>query len=632
MFHCNRLLLGLFGSLLPILFAGTTEAQTKVTAGESLWSPIEVEVVGPEAAEDGEINPFLDYRMTATFTHLETLEQIDVPGYFAADGDAADSGASAGSIWRAYFIPHKPGAWGVVVSLRTGDRIALSNDPDAGEPVDGDTNGQRLVVTVGLAPDAPGILEAVGERYLQFSGSGERWLKSGADSPENFLAYNDFDNTVAGRRRGGVQREGEADFANLHSYEPHLRDWEEGDPTWGSEKGKGMIGAINYLASQGVNSIYFITMNIRGDGRDVWPYTDLDERFRFDVSKLEQWGIVFDHMESKGLLLHVLLTETENENLFEYEQGETEFADARKLYYRELIARFGHHRMLVWNLGEENGGNDGPQDNPNPYGLANTDAQRKAFADYIQELDPYDHPIVVHTFPNQYDKIYTPLLGHPTIAGPSLQMGDMTKTHAETIKWIDASSDAGHPWFVCLDEIGPASTGVKPDAVDPEHDEPRRHALWGNLMAGGSGVEWYFGYQFPHNDLNLEDFRSREQIWKQTRIAIEFFQEQIPFGAMNHADEIVQSPEGSYGFADPGRLYVAYVPRAEEVVLGLPTGTYTVQWFNPRTGGELQVSGESDSADKLPTVTVGEEGVTPSLLPPNDPERDWVLLVTRIAE
>jgi hypothetical protein len=49
------------------------------------------------------------------------------------------------------------------------------------------------------------------------------------------------------------------------------------------------------------------------------------------------------------------------------------------VYYRELIARYGHHLALNWNIGEEN---------------QNTDAQRKAFAAYFQAVDPYNHPVV----------------------------------------------------------------------------------------------------------------------------------------------------------------------------------------------------------------------------------------------
>jgi hypothetical protein len=48
----------------------------------------------------------------------------------------------------------------------------------------------------------------------------------------------------------------------------------------------------------------------------------------------------------------------------------------RKLYYRELIARFSHHLALNWNLGEEN---------------TNTDSQLKEFSNYFEQIDPYGH-------------------------------------------------------------------------------------------------------------------------------------------------------------------------------------------------------------------------------------------------
>lgn len=573
---------------------------------------------GPLADELGGTNPFLDDRMTVTFTHDESGASIAVPGYFAADGEAGNTGATRGDVWRAHFVPDRPGRWSFEVAIRTGDRVALSDDPDAGAATSG--QGSIGAFTVGPDPEARGVLRHDGGRYLRYAGTGEVFLKGGADSPENLLAYSGFDGTTAALRTG--RRPGEADAAGLHRYAPHVRDWSEGDPTWKDGKGKGIIGAINYLASKGVNSVYFLTMNIRGDGRDVWPYTDPDERSRFDVSKLDQWEAVFDHMDRKGMVLHVLLTETENENLYEYEEGDTQFADARKLYYRELIARFAHHPALVWNLGEENGGNDGPKDAPNPYGLANTDAQRKAFADFIRALDPYDHPIVVHTFPGQYEKIYRPLLGHPTIDGPSLQMGDMTRSHAETIRWLVASAEAGHPWFVCVDEIGPADTGVQPDADDPGHDGPRRQVLWGNLMAGGSGVEWYFGYKYPDNDLNLEDFRSRDRIWDQTRIALEFFRG-LPLAEMWHDDAIVARPEGGYGLAAAGRRYVVYLNDAGDAAVELPAGRYSVRWFDPRNGGPLRPG----------TVAEVEGGGVRSIgRPPADPGEDWAAVLEVLPE
>ena len=576
-------------------------ASDDIVRGEPLraWGLVTLVVDGPIADESADPNPFLDVRMTARFEHIDGGPPAIVPGYYAADGDAADTGATVGRRWVAHFVPERPGHWSFEVSIRKGAGIALSDVPEAGEPAEGDGTSGTFEVTPD--PEAKGILRHDGGRYLRFAASGEAFLKGGADSPENFLAYEDFDGTRS-TRQGDDRRPGEADGAGLHTYAPHLRDWSEGDPSWGEGRGKGIIGALNYLASEGVNSVYFLAMNVRGDGRDVWPWLDIDDRRRFDVSKLAQWERVFRHMDDLGIALHLVLTETENESLFEHEEGGVDFAESRRLYYRELIARFGHHRGLVWNLGEENGGHNDRE--PDPYGFSNTDDQRRAFADAIRALDPYDHPIVVHTFPGQYEKIYAPLLGHPSIDGPSLQMGDMTRTHAETIRWIDASEEAGRPWFVCLDEIGPADTGAKPDADDPDHDEPRQHALWGNLMAGGAGVEWYFGYTFPNNDLNCEDFRSRDRLWDQTRIALDFFRQHLPFTEMTHADEVVTSPEGSYGFALHGQVYAVYLPEARDARLDLAPGRYNVRWYDPRRGGDLQ-TGPVDAVEGGEGVVIG---------------------------
>jgi len=90
-----------------------------------------------------------------------------------------------------------------------------------------------------------------------------------------------------------------------------------------------------------------LSMNILGDGKDVWPYTDYSERYRFDCSKLDQWELVFDHMESLGMMTHFVLQETENEVLLD--AGYTDIQ--RRIYLRELVARFGHHLAVTWNLG-----------------------------------------------------------------------------------------------------------------------------------------------------------------------------------------------------------------------------------------------------------------------------------------
>lgn len=619
-------------------------AMARTAAGQEISGPLErgsainVAFDGPQTAESADPNPFRDVRFDVTFTHEATGRTAGVPAYFAADGRAAETGASAGSTWRVHFVPPDTGRWIYRTSVRIGRDIALTDDPSAGSAVPAD--GVTGAFTIGLQDRSrrgfvgKGILRHhPGERYLRFD-DGTYFVKGGADSPENFLAYADFDNTYS-LKLAGTEQEGEARTAPLHRYERHERDWRQGDPGWRGGRGKGIIGALNYLASKGMNSVYFLTMNVEGDGDDVWPWVDPEVRDRFDVSKLDQWNTVFDHMGRLGLMMHVVLTETENETLFErYADSPTNFADERKLYYRELVARFGHHPALVWNLGEENGWDDRYKESTGESGAPNSDEQRKAFASFLRALDPYDHPIVVHTFPGDHEKIYRPLLGFDSVDGPSLQVGNLRQAHEATLKWVEASADSGHPWFVSVDEIGPAHTGVTADGPDSNHDTVRRHVLWGNLMAGGAGVEWYFGYDSPHNDLNAEDWRSRDAMWEYTRHALSFFEDHLPFWEMNADDDLI-SMEDAFVLARPGEVYAAYLPygvigssedeapssEATPTRLHLQPGTYEVAWFDPRAGGMLQngsvrhVSGPGWQEVGGPSAAQGE---------------DWIVLLRRM--
>jgi len=80
-------------------------------------------------------------------------------------------------------------------------------------------------------------LEYVGTHYLKFW-DGSYWLKGGTDSPENLLGYAGFDNTPRAH----------------HTFSPHARDWQTGDPlfnTSSADGGKGLVGAMNYLSLQG---------------------------------------------------------------------------------------------------------------------------------------------------------------------------------------------------------------------------------------------------------------------------------------------------------------------------------------------------------------------------------------------
>jgi len=604
------------------------------------WHKVTLTLDGPQADESASApNPFVDHRLTVTFAHESGIPVYHVPGYFAADGNAANSGAASGNKWRAHFAPDKTGRWEWSVSFVAGKAVAIdaaavgAATPVA--PVDGMRGSIQISPSNKTGADlrGRGRLQYVGQRYLRFAGTGEYFLKAGTDSPETLLAYADFDGTRTTKKAGTrafVGKDG------LHRYEPHVPDWRPGDPTWGSGKGKGLIGALNYLASSGVNAVSFLTYNAGGDGDNVWPFVERDDKFHYDVSKLDQWQIVFDHAQQKGQYLHFKLQETENDD-HARRGGDSrtsapvpEALDAgdlgpeRKLYLRELIARYGYLLALNWNLGEEN---------------TQTPEQQRTMAAFIRNIDPYAHHIVIHTYPDEQERVYLPLLGEQSVlTGASLQNGP-DATHARTVRWVVASEQAGRPWVAANDEQGPAGLGVPPDPglagwngldekgqpVQTLHDI-RKYTLWGNLMGGGAGVEYYFGYAPPHSDVDLEDFRSRAKTWEYARVALDFFRtHKVPFWEMEPADALVGNAghdNSRYCLARPGQLYLVYLPRGGSADLDLSgaAGDFSVSWFDPRNGGP----------PKPGSVRTLKGGRTSSLgAPPTSPEEDWLGIIRR---
>ncbi|MEM8732801.1 MAG: DUF5060 domain-containing protein [Planctomycetota bacterium] len=554
-----------------------------------VWHKIACVLDGPYAHEnDNTPNPFTDYALTGTFEHESGL-RFEVPGYFAADGDAANSSADSGTKWQVNFVPNRPGTWKYSLSLAKGDDVAIGGDQSE-VLADYSKTGEFSVEDSDKDPSGRdfrgrGRLSYVGEHYLQFEGTKEYFIKAGPDAPETLLGYVDFDGT-----------EGRKAKVPLNTWKPHVQDWNDGDPTWKDGKGKGLIGALNYLSDKGCNVFSFLPYNAGGDGDNVWPFTSRDDKFHYDCSKLDQWGIVFDHATVRGLYLHFKLQENEiddNRRGQSKENGRVpesldggKLGRERKLYCREIIARFGHALALNWNIGEEN--------------TQSAEEQRDMIR-YLSEVDPYDHNIVIHTFPGQQDKVYTELLGDKSLlTGASLQ-NSWSAAHARTLKWRKLSAKEGRPWVVCNDEQNPASDGVPPDPGYQGHDgfaeqngkkynlhDVRKQTLWGTLMAGGAGVEYYFGYKLPENDLVCEDFRSRDQSWDYCRFAIEFFSaNDFPLERMKPADFLI-SGKGNHCLAKTGEVMLIYMPNGGKTSISVSEpGRYELSWFNPREGGDM---------------------------------------------
>ena len=553
------------------------------------WSPVKLDFRGPACtSSDTNQNPFLDFRLQVHFTGPGGVE-YDVPGFFAGDR----KGHQEGDVWRVLFSPDTVGEWTYRVSFRTGEGIAVSLDAEAGEPAafDGETGSFTVIPQSASAKGFYrwGRLEYVGQHYFKLRDGGF-WVKGGTDSPEDFLAYAGFANTPhAG-----------------HTYQAHVQNWRPGDPDWDDGKGKGIIGALNYLASVKVNSIYFLPMNIGGDGKNVYPYlgpidgkgSGKNDNLHFDLTKLHQWGIVLDHAQRRGLMLHFVLNEAETPNKKELDQGK--LGVERKLFYRELVARFGHFPALQWNLCEE-------------YNLNHKypPALVKDFAQYLQDIDPYKHPITVH-HAGSVTEAWTPFLGDPRFTVTSFQTKDMSVVE----EWRAKSEATGVPLVIGMDEFFP-------DTASAENaDRHRREYLWPVYLSGGN-------IEFILQDLlKTDDFRKYELHWRYMGHAREFVTQQLPFWEMMAADNLITGAASYQGkqnlvaaqvFAKPGVCYAVYFPVASEtgmLDLNGSEGNFIQRWYNPRTG---------EFAEEVRQVSGG----CPVALgaPPEDPEEDWVAFV-----
>lgn len=581
-------------------------APAAVEGTPKVWHPMALNFLGPTANEaDDAPNPFLDYRLQVRFTSPDG-RHFEVPGFFDGDGQ----GGGRGTCWRVRFTPDQAGRWNYTASFRSGPRIAVEL-AGAGTPVafDGETGSFNVVER---DPASPGFLRwgrlsYNGGHYLKFQ-DGPHWLKGGTDEPENLLAYKGFDDTRPS-----------------HDFAVHEEDWRPGDPDWGDGKGKAIIGALNYLASRHVNSIYFLTMNIGGDGKDVWPWIGTPDRkgaasndnLHYDVSKLRQWDLVFAHAQRKGIALHVVFNEAEAANKRELDDGA--LGVERKLYYREMIARFGYHPALQWNLCEE-------------YNIGGLDLgadQVREFAKYVRAVDPFDHPLTVHSAGDPV-KALAFTFGDPDFDLTSVQINQRRiDLVAEALR--TATEQAGRPLPIMMDEF----TVDKGNNAshDPRDDAElqRKQKLWPTYLSGGS-IEFIL-----EGLLKLDSFKTpaREALWTYVWHAREFLEE-LPFWEMKPADALSRggatidvgvgkgktTPLGPQVLAQPGKVYAVYLPKANptgDLDLSGSTQAYTKRWYNPRTG----------IFEGAPTRVSGG-GWVPLGAPPQDPDEDWVVLLQAI--
>lgn len=612
----------------PLALISPAHAQ-EVSGVGAAYEPVTLMLEGPSLDERGDLNPFADVRLNWVVSNGE--KSWTVPGYFAGCGMAADNGCTSGNVWRAHFVPTEPGTYSWSLAFQSGPDLAIS----AARSEDLSGHGAKgEFVVAGQSADpirARGMLQYTGERYYRFSGDRSVFFKFGPDAPENMLAYDGFDATPNSKGISNIN-------GLRKSWQPHERDMRSAGEAYkwgaGAANGTGLLGMFDYLAGAGANSVSMLLWNAGGDDRNVFPHllTMAEDEYvaltpaeqwtkglvqdRFDVSKLDQWQRAFSYADSLGLHLHMKLQETENDTFMDGgELGRT-----RKIYLREMVARFGHFLSLTWNIGEEN---------------VQLPGDVRHMSSYLAAIDAHEHPIVLHSYPDQKER-YRPLLGpDSSLNGLSLQgrKDDISDLRRDVIDWSNWAELAGKPMVMAYDEPGSAQggAGVDPDypaellpsarevIVDPESF--MRDGLWNALTAGANGVEAYYGYKTGCSDLDCQDHRTRARLWREGRHGLDFFRQHIGEQVLGmRAIDAATSQLDDYVFARPGEIYVI-VPGAEPVTLQMlgMQGRFMVHWYDRANGGELQTGSVAEFAAGRRSVAIGT--------PPEGGSGKWVALV-----
>lgn len=637
----NAVLLG--AALLAV--CGPAHARPKVSVVNvgGPYDPVTIEFLGPPLDEEAGPNPFADYRLDVSVSNAR--KKWILPGYFAACADATVTSCTGGRLWRAHFVPPSGGAYRFVVSFRTGaDIVATGARGQAASRVDGESGSFSVGSSARNAVRARGMMAYTGDAYYRWTGNAQPFFKFGADAPEGTLDYVDFDDTPNRR--------------NLRSdWGPHIRDYDAATAhnyTWGNgRKGFGILGAFKYLSDIGANSVSMLLFNVGADDQNVVPqvikvsadeYTKLDvdaqwksvHHDRYDVSKLAQWQRALSYADELGLNIHFKVQEVENNFLMDGGKLGRE----RKIYLREMIARFNHFLAVTWNMGEEN---------------SQSSSDMQDITRYVDALDPYSHPVVLHSFPHQKER-YRPLLGDASgLNGLSMQGGakDFSDMRADIVKWSLASRLAGRRWVIGYDEQGYWDGGSPVDidypvgklpaekkAVYNDRQSFRRNATWNVYTAGGEGMNLYYGDLSGCGDMACRDHRTRASLYADGVRAVRFFERYLGKRALTmFADDDLTEDGKDFVLADPGQTYLIYTWSGQEPLLatfGYP-GRYSVDWFDPVKGGELLKGSMAEiQGGEVPIQNFGPGHAYPLAhgirlgSPPAGGSGEWVILVRRL--
>jgi CubicO group peptidase (beta-lactamase class C family) len=305
---------------------------------------------------------------------------------------------------------------------------------------------------------------------------------------------------------------------------------------------------IARLSASGANSLYFqVVRSHGGDGDPTHnPFIGHDPASGLNEAVLGQWEEWLEALDDAGIVSYLFLYD-DGARLWDtgdrVEAAEGEFV-------RALIARFRHHRHLVWVVAEE-------------YSEAYTAARVSRLAREIKLADPGGHAVAVHTLEGAD---FSPFAEDPYVDQFAAQLGTGSASEVHDLM-LAAWRRAARRYGVVLAEAPEWGDGAV-----------ARRKAWAAAM-GGAYVLVYGMDVATTPDSDLRDLGRLAAFMNQTD-----FQTMAPLPQFAREDT-------RYLLLDPGRSYIAYADDAPASlgVAGMAPGRYRLHWFDPVAGRSQRI-------------------------------------------
>jgi hypothetical protein len=274
-------------------------------------------------------------------------------------------------------------------------------------------------------------------------------------------------------------------------------------------------------------------------------------------------------------------------------------SDDERRYFEYAVARLAAFSNLTWDLGDD-------------LDAYRSDAWTHEFGTMLYRMDPYHHLATSHPRKNQHQDRASAWFGMTSLQEwprPLHEwMLDQRRQQEATGRIIpQVNEEYGYedhyPDWAPYRSPG-ASAGAN------------LRAAWEMVMAGGyqtTGETAKRGTGIPPDTgggwVNGRGDSTMTMLQGYAFMA-RFFTS-LPWWRTNPHDELVSR---GYCLAEPGELYVLYLPGGGHVALKAPAGRYEATWFDPRTG-----------AYGSPSVATGPVWTSPTATGADD----WVLLLKR---